>query len=109
MEAQSVEAQSVEAPLVEAHSVDAQPVDMHRAPDSTSDRIALAFVKTLRFVADTFFARRYGHRAVVLETVAAVPGMVAGLLQHLRGLREMRDDRAWCASCWTKPRTSACT
>ena len=27
---------------------------------------------------------RYGHRAVVLATVAAVPGMVSGSLQHLR-------------------------
>jgi len=31
--------------------------------------------KFLRLFADTFFAKRYGHRAVVLETVAAVPGM----------------------------------
>ena len=29
--------------------------------------------KFFRFVADTFFAKRYGHRAVVLETVAGVP------------------------------------
>jgi hypothetical protein len=27
-----------------------------------------------RWFADTFFAKRYGHRAVVLETVAGVPG-----------------------------------
>lgn len=27
-----------------------------------------------------FFARRYAHRAVVLETVATVPGMVGGAL-----------------------------
>ena len=31
-------------------------------------------------------------RAVVLETVAAVPGMVGGLLQHLKSLRRMADD-----------------
>ena len=29
------------------------------------------------------FAHRYGHRAVVLETVAAVPGMVGGALVAL--------------------------
>ncbi|MCR9196608.1 MAG: alternative oxidase, partial [Hyphomonas sp.] len=34
-------------------------------------------------------------RAVVLETVAAVPGMVAGLLQHLRAIRRMRGDQGW--------------
>ena len=43
-----------------------------------------------RFIADTFFAKRYGHRAVVLETIAGVPGMVAGMLIHLRSLRKMQ-------------------
>ena len=52
-------------------------------------------MKFLRFFADTFFAHRYGHRAVVLETVAAVPGMVGGALQHLRSLRRMESDRGW--------------
>jgi ubiquinol oxidase len=49
-------------------------------------------VKFLRFCADSFFAKRYGHRAIVLETVAAVPGMVGGALQHLRSLRRLEDD-----------------
>ena len=43
-----------------------------------------------RFIADTFFAKRYGHRAVVLETVAGVPGMVAGMLLHFTSLRKMK-------------------
>lgn len=43
-----------------------------------------------RFIADTFFAKRYGHRAVVLETVAAVPGMVAGVWLHMKSLRKMK-------------------
>ena len=60
-----------------------------------SDRLAYGFTKTLRFCADTFFARRYGHRAIVLETVAAVPGMVGATLTHLRCLRNMCDDRGW--------------
>ena len=46
--------------------------------------------KFFRFIADTFFAKRYGHRAVVLETIAGVPGMVAGMLIHLRSLRKMQ-------------------
>jgi ubiquinol oxidase len=29
----------------------------------------------------------------VLETVAAVPGMVAGMIRHMRSLRRMEDDR----------------
>ncbi len=67
----------------------------HHQPQNLSDRIALGFVKVLRFVADTFFAQRSGHRAVVLETVAAGPGMGGGALQHLRSLRRMEDDHGW--------------
>lgn len=74
---------------------DAPQLDRHHAPGDLPDRIALAITKSLRFFADTFFARRYGHRAVVLETVAAVPGMVGGALQHLRALRRMESDRGW--------------
>ncbi|MEM9316838.1 MAG: alternative oxidase [Pseudomonadota bacterium] len=59
------------------------------------DRIAFAFVTLLRFFADRFFRKRYGHRAVVLETIAAVPGMVGGMLQHLKSLRYLRDDHGW--------------
>ncbi len=80
-----------------------EPGDLHRPHDlnrhykpvAMSDRIALGVVKFLRFWADTLFAKRYGHRAVVLETVAAVPGMVGGLLQHLKALRYIRDDNGW--------------
>ena len=67
----------------------------HHQPKNFSDRIALGFTKFLRFLADTFFKKKYGHRAVVLETVAAVPGMVAGMLLHLKSLRKMEDDRGW--------------
>jgi ubiquinol oxidase len=68
---------------------------VHHAPRGLSDRLALGFTKMLRFCADTFFAKRYGHRAIVLETVAAVPGMVAAMLIHLKSLRMMRDDDGW--------------
>ena len=59
-------------------------------PKNFSDLFALSMTKFFRFVADTFFAKRYGHRAVVLETIAGVPGMVAGMLIHLRSLRKMQ-------------------
>ena len=71
------------------------PLEKHHTPQDLSDRVALAITKSLRFFADVFFARRYGHRAVVLETVAAVPGMVGGALQHLRSLRHLEGDRGW--------------
>ena len=72
-------------------------VDLNRthAPHDLADRIARWLTKFMRFFADTFFAKRYGHRAVVLETVAAVPGMVASTLQHLKALRRMSDDNGW--------------
>ncbi|WP_375268103.1 alternative oxidase [Phenylobacterium sp.] len=68
---------------------------VHHRPKGAADRVAFGFVKLLRFCADTFFAKRYGHRAVVLETVAAVPGMVGATLNHLKCLRRMCDDRGW--------------
>lgn len=71
------------------------PLERHYTPKDYRDRIAYAFIKLLRFIADIFFARRYGHRAVVLETVAGVPGMVGGTLQYLRSLRRMKSDHGW--------------
>lgn len=66
-----------------ARKHDAKP-QVHHAPQGFSDRFALAFTRLLRFGADTFFAKRYGHRAIVLETVAAVPGMVRADEAHHR-------------------------
>jgi len=73
------------------------PADLttRRRPTTFSDRIAFGLTKAARFFADTFFAKRYGHRAVVLETIAAVPGMVGATLQHLRALRRMESDGGW--------------
>ena len=67
----------------------------HYHPRNFSDKVALIFTKILRLFADLFFNKRYGHRAVILETVAAVPGMVAGMLNHLKSLRKMQEDRGW--------------
>jgi ubiquinol oxidase len=65
-------------------------------PETISDKLAYGLTMSFRWLADTFFAKRYGHRAVVLETVAGVPGMVAGMWNHLRSLRRMQpDDRGW--------------
>ena len=71
--------------------------DLHRhyPVHGLSDRVALGATRFLRVFADTFFAKRYGNRAIVLETVAAVPGMVGATLNHLRCLRRMCDDRGW--------------
>lgn len=67
----------------------------HHKPKGIADHIALLLVLFARMVADVFFKSRYGHRAVVLETIAAVPGMVGAMFQHLRALRHIEDDRGW--------------
>jgi ubiquinol oxidase len=74
--------------LIETHPT-------HHQARCLSDRFALGITKMLRWGADTFFAKRYGNRAIVLETVAAVPGMVGATLTHLRALRRMEDDGGW--------------
>jgi ubiquinol oxidase len=69
--------------------------EIHHKPKRLGDHCAFLFVKLLRFFADSFFAKRYGHRVIVLETIAAIPGMVGGSLLHLRSLRRMEDDHGW--------------
>lgn len=51
----------------------------HKQPQNLGDAIALRITRFLRMLADLFFRKRYGHRAVVLETIAGVPGMVGGM------------------------------
>jgi ubiquinol oxidase len=80
--------------LVSADMREAENI-VHQLPGGFADRCALRFTLLLRFCADTFFARRYGHRAIVLETIAAVPGMVGATVTHLRCLRHMVDDGGW--------------
>ena len=48
-----------------------------------SDVFAISMTKFFRLIADSFFLRRYGHRAVVLETVA-------GVWMHFKSLRKMK-------------------
>ena len=71
------------------------PTGKHSEPADFGDRFAWRLVRFLRYFADTFFGRRYGHRAVILETVAGVPGMVGGMLNHLASLRRLEHDRGW--------------
>ncbi|TVU41406.1 hypothetical protein EJB05_14921 [Eragrostis curvula] len=67
----------------------------HHEPKTMLDKIAYWTVKSLRFPTDIFFQRRYGCRAMMLETVAAVPGMVGGMLLHLRSLRRFEQSGGW--------------
>ncbi|KAJ4811484.1 Ubiquinol oxidase [Rhynchospora pubera] len=67
----------------------------HHVPTTFMDKVAYWTVKSLRLPTDIFFQRRYGCRAMMLETVAAVPGMVGGMLLHLRSLRRFEHSGGW--------------
>ncbi|EFC48485.1 alternative oxidase [Naegleria gruberi] len=62
------------------------------SPVDLTDKLALGIMKFLRVFVHGFFGNRYLHHAVVLETVAAVPGIVAGGWRHFNSLRLMRRD-----------------
>ncbi|KAB1216235.1 Ubiquinol oxidase 1a, mitochondrial [Morella rubra] len=59
-------------------------MEKHHAPGNLMDRMAYWTVK-----------RRFGCRAMMLETVAAVPGMVAGMLLHCKSLRSFEHSGGW--------------
>lgn len=67
----------------------------HHAPTTLLDKMAYWTVKALRLPTDIFFQRRYGCRAMMLETVAAVPGMVGGMLLHCKSLRKFEHSGGW--------------
>ena len=69
----------------------------HRPPEGLRDSFVLGLLKGARFLFDKgtgyggemnekFYLRRF----LFLETVAGVPGMVGGMLRHLRSLRTMK-------------------
>lgn len=67
----------------------------HHVPITWGDKLALWAVKSLRLPTDLFFKKRYGCRAMMLETVAAVPGIVGGLLLHCKSLRRFEQSGGW--------------
>ncbi|XP_074591815.1 ubiquinol oxidase 2, mitochondrial-like [Curcuma longa] len=67
----------------------------HHVPTTLGEKMALGLVKALRLPTDIFFQRRYGCRAMMLETVAAVPGMVGGMMLHLQSLRRFEHSGGW--------------
>jgi hypothetical protein len=96
----------------------------HREAKTMSDKVALTAVKILRWGLDlatgyrhlpskakleamsaeeraaaekkfAMTAEKYMIRNVFLESVAGVPGMVAGMLRHLHSMRRMKRDNGW--------------
>jgi len=72
-------------------------VHSHKPTDFT-DRTALTIMRILRVFVHAFFGNRYLHHSVVLETVAAVPGMVSACWRHLTSLRGMKRDHGYIAT-----------
>eukprot|EP00803_Ostreobium_quekettii_P005237 evm.model.scf_2995.1 EVM.evm.TU.scf_2995.1 scf_2995:1033-4749(+) len=74
----------------------------HLPPEQLRDRLALMAVQTMRWGFDkatgygpNMDEKRWLRRILFLETVAGVPGMVGGMLRHLRSLRTMDRDHGW--------------
>ncbi|KAH8704804.1 putative alternative oxidase AlxA [Talaromyces proteolyticus] len=82
----------------------------HRQARNWSDWFALAMARVLRWGMDTvtnykhpsssngkfeMTEKNWLNRILFLESVAGVPGMVAGMLRHLRSLRTMKRDNGW--------------
>ncbi|KKK27292.1 hypothetical protein ARAM_001935 [Aspergillus rambellii] len=107
-----------EVPTAWAHPIYAEEemqrvVVGHREAQNWADWVALGSVRVLRWGMDLVTGYRHPapgkeHEAkfqmtekkwltrfVFLETVAGVPGMVGGMLRHLRSLRRMKRDNGW--------------
>ncbi|KAJ6028485.1 hypothetical protein N7540_004061 [Penicillium herquei] len=85
----------------------------HRQAADWSDWVALSMVRVFRYGMDLttgykhpgpgeelparfkMTEKKWMSRFVFLETVAGVPGMVGGMLRHLRSLRRMKRDNGW--------------
>jgi len=75
----------------------------HKKPVKMHEYVAYYGIQTVRSLFD--LATNYGHdkmnkdkwmtRTIFLETIAGVPGMVAGMLRHMKSLRSMRRDNGW--------------
>eukprot|EP01134_Creolimax_fragrantissima_P002129 CFRG2129T1 len=70
-------------------------VPPHYEPESLKDKCAEKLMFSLERVVHMFFREKYDHHAVTLETLAAVPGIVAGAYRHTRSLRKMEPDHGW--------------
>ncbi|ULN64407.1 alternative oxidase [Vibrio gigantis] len=67
----------------------------HYSPQSFSEKTALFVTRLLKKTLNLFYGKHLAKRAMLLETIAAVPGMVAGVFNHLKALRRMKDDGGW--------------
>lgn len=72
----------------------------HTKPEGIRDRLAYSTVKAVRWSFDKMTGWNYKsitqdmvlQRVIYLETIAAVPGMVAAIVRHFRSLRSFQRD-----------------
>eukprot|EP00879_Flechtneria_rotunda_P007838 GHRR01008214.1.p1 GENE.GHRR01008214.1~~GHRR01008214.1.p1 ORF type:complete len:308 (+),score=120.42 GHRR01008214.1:590-1513(+) len=75
----------------------------HLPPKMLHQKLAFRAIQMVRKVfdlatgynPDNMNEAQWLRRIIFLETVAGVPGMVGGMLRHLRSLRMMRKDNGW--------------
>jgi hypothetical protein len=73
----------------------------HYEPKDFRDRLALTLVRIMRKIFDTLSRydpgradeRMYLTRFIFLESLSGVPGMVGGMIRHMRSLGHLRHDR----------------
>lgn len=75
----------------------------HKKPVTLGDKYALFTIRFMRKSFDLFTRydpnkmneSKYLTRAIFLETVAGVPGMIGGMHRHMRSLRGLKEDGGW--------------
>lgn len=70
-------------------------VTKHHNPVNFMDKFAYWTVQAMKYPTYLFFQRRHMCHAMLLETVAAVPGMVGGMLLHCKSLRRFEHSGGW--------------
>lgn len=77
--------------------------NVRREPHGIRDHVALTLCKIARGSFD-FFSRydpptmtekNWLFRVITLETVAGIPGMVGGMLRHMKSIRTLKRDQGW--------------
>eukprot|EP00347_Sterkiella_histriomuscorum_P010591 403375688 len=89
-------------PVYSMRDIETVPVT-HRKPDGFRDWFARTFVRFARgsfdlvsaYNEEKMSAQKWMTRAIFLETVAGVPGMVGGMTRHLKSLRSLKPDHGW--------------
>lgn len=75
----------------------------HNEPETFMDKLALNAIKLVRGSYDVLTRynpekmkeREWLNRILFLETVAGVPGMIGGMVRHLKSLRSLENDHGW--------------